>query len=468
MSGEKVSGKWDGFATWLEAEVVVCGGGTAGAFAAIAAAMEGAGVLLIEAMGGLGGTPVAGLVVPMMTVRMTEARAEGEPEPRCSYLDHELTRRLDGYGAQMREGYDFDPLVLGAVLEQMCQDSGVKLLLQATVCGAEQKDGRISAIYVACRDSVHKIEGKVFVDCTGDGALAVAAGAGFEAGQPRTGINQPMSLRYMVGGVDLDKLGAFFDSFPMDWSAYSARKGERNIYAAVSRNGKGALQPLFRQAMENGDLIAQDLEYWQLFGVVGRDDTIALNNPEFFDYTNAADPLQLTAVLLEGKKAILRQLKFYRKYFPGCENAYVSAIASMVGIRESRRVHTKYELTAHDLLSQKKFPDHISQANYPVDIHGMDNLFLDDKPEGDAGKPWYEIPYGCLVARDSDNLLVAGRCAGADFVAQSAIRIQVCCRSMGEAAGIAAAMVLRVGVAPAQLDGVRVRERMVELGADFI
>ena len=97
MSGEKVSGKWDGFATWLEAEVVVCGGGTAGAFAAIAAAREGAGVLLIEAMGGLGGTPVAGLVVPMMTVRMTEARAEGEPEPRCSYLDHELTRRLDGY-----------------------------------------------------------------------------------------------------------------------------------------------------------------------------------------------------------------------------------------------------------------------------------------------------------------------------------------------------------------------------------
>ena len=457
MSGEKESGKWDGFATWLEAEVVVCGGGTAGAFAAIAAAREGAGVLLIEAMGGLGGTPVAGLVVPMMTVRMTEARAEGEPEPRCSYLDHELTRRLDGYGAQM-----------GAVLEQMCQDSGVKLLLQATVCGAEQKDGRISAIYVACRDGVHKIEGKVFVDCTGDGALAVAAGAGFEAGQPRTGINQPMSLRYMVGGVDLDKLGAFFDSFPMDWSAYSARKGERNIYAAVSRNGKGALQPLFRQAMENGDLIAQDLEYWQLFGVVGRDDTIALNNPEFFDYTNAADPLQLTAVLLEGKKAILRQLKFYRKYFPGCENAYVSAIASMVGIRESRRVHTQYELTARDLLSRKKFPDHISQANYPVDIHGMDNLFLDDKPEGDAGKPWYEIPYGCLVARDSDNLLVAGRCAGADFVAQSAIRIQVCCRSMGEAAGIAAAMVLRAGVAPAQLDGVRVRERMVELGADFI
>ena len=57
---------------YLQADVVVCGGGTAGVFAAVAAAKEGAAVLLVEALGGLGGSAVNGLVLPMMRVYMKE------------------------------------------------------------------------------------------------------------------------------------------------------------------------------------------------------------------------------------------------------------------------------------------------------------------------------------------------------------------------------------------------------------
>lgn len=92
----------------------------------------------------------------------------------------------------------------------------------------------------------------------------------------------------------------------------------------------------------------------------------------------------MTQIHLKGKQVILRQLNFYKKYFPGCENAYVSNISAMVGVRESRRILGEYELTGEDLLEQKKFEDAISQANYPVDVHGMKALYRDDRPHGDT------------------------------------------------------------------------------------
>lgn len=95
-------------------------------------------------------------------------------------------------------------------------------------------------------------------------------------------------------------------------------------------------------------------------------------------------------------------------------------------------------------------------------------MFQDDLPEGDPEKPWYEIPYDSLVSVDLGNLLAAGRCAGADFVAQSSIRIQICCHSMGEAAGIAAAMSVERKAEPGQIAGEEVSARMRERGADFI
>ena len=89
-------------------------------------------------------------------------------------------------------------------------------------------------------------------------------------------------------------------------------------------------------------------------------------------------------------------------------------------------------------------------------------------PNGDPEKPWYEIPFESLVSSDFDNLMVAGRCAGADFIAQSAIRVQPHCRSMGEATGVAAAMCLKSNQLPSEVCGVAVAKRMAELGAEFV
>ena len=139
----------------------------------------------------------------------------------------------------------------------------------------------------------------------------------------------------------------------------------------------------------------------------------------------------------------------------------------MVGVRESREIDTDYVLTAEDLFLKRKFDDMFCQSNYPIDVHGemLSNTLLDKVT--DDGKPWYEIPYRCLTVKGFDNLMVAGRCLGAEFAAEASVRVQQSARSSGEAAGIGAAMALRQGVAPREIDGAEIRARMVALGAKY-
>lgn len=434
-----------------EADVIVCGGGSAGVFAAIAAAEQGVSVLLLEQSGCVGGTATQALVTPMMSLRLPE-------DVTCSYL----TQRMGNVR-------NYDPLILGWELEKMCLAAGVRILYHVTLCGAVSENGAVRAAIVACKKGLMRVRGKVFIDATGDGDLCCYAGAAYDQGAPDTGANQPMSLRYLLGGVDLDILRAFLqEQGQTRGPAHTAMAGEayHQVYAAVMDSGEWALKGLFADAVAAGDLTKEDMAYWQLFGVPGRRDTVTLNNPEFFDLTDATDPMQLTQVQIRGREAIFRQLAFYRKDLPGCENAYISQIAPMVGVRESRRIRTGYLLTALDLAQRRKFPDRIAQSNYPVDIHGLP---LDQQAMAEEhARPWFEIPYRCLVAEGFRNLLAAGRCIGADFTAQSALRIQFTCRSLGEAAGIAAAMALDQGLDVCAIDGVAVADRMAALGAKFL
>ncbi len=432
---------------WNRAQIVVLGGGVAGVFAAVAAAESGADVLLLERQGCLGGSAVAGLVAPMMSSRLP-----GGVENAY------LSRRL-GMGTA------FDPVALDLALTRLCRETGVRVCLDAALCGAEAREGAVRTVTVGTCRGPETVAGQVFLDCTGDGLLSVLAGAKYIRG--RAGVNQPMSLRYLVGGVDLDHLGAFLDQAGRETGLPHTARGQSgglSLYAAVTSQGGWALAPLFRKAIAAGDLTEQDAAYFQLFALPGRRDTLSMNHPEFFDLPDATDPVQRTAVQLRGREAIERQMAFYKKYFPGFENAYVSQIAPMTGVRESRRIETRHILTAGELLSGAKFPDRVAQSNYPVDIHGA--ALEHDAPPRDPAKPWFEVPYRCLVVKGFSNLLTAGRCVGADFIAQSALRIQPTCRALGEAAGIAAALALRSSVP--QVDGAEVARIMESRGAVFL
>ncbi len=447
---------------FAESEIVVCGGGTAGSFAAKAAADMGKEVLVVEQLGSMGGLCTNGLVSPVMHTHI-------EQNPQCSYIANIVRDKLLELGATVGNGANFDPLILKSVLEEMCVEAGVKLLYYTFIADVITEDNKVTAIVVANKNGLGIIKGKIFIDGTGDGDVCVRAGAGYTKGNPDTGKNQPVSLRYMVSNVDFEAFGNFILELNRStgkWSGGSYSNG--SIYVDCVANDKSMFSEIFDKAIEAGDLLPDDKAYWQGFTVTGRPRCLSFNNPEFFDKTDGTDPEHLTFTQIEGKKAIIRQLKFYKKYFKGFEDAYVSDVASMVGIRESRNIETDYVLTAVDLLSRKKFDDMFCQSNYPVDVHGHVLRCEYNVNPADDGKPWYEIPYRSLVVKGFDNLYITGRCLGAEFLAQSSLRVQQSVRASGEAAGIGAALALDKNVTSREIDGKDIREIMISKGADFV
>lgn len=449
---------------YCKADVVVCGGGTAGAFAAIAAAEHGKKVIIVEQFGSIGGTATNALVTPIMKTQI-------KGEPKCSYISNKVRDRIFAYGAGDETGIWFDPIILKIVLEELCVEAGVKLLYHTFIADVNKEGDKIKSIMIVNKAGMQLIEGDIFIDCTGDGDVGVFAGADYSKGNPETGKNQPISLRYIIGGVNIEAVASFFVSeikrTGVNAAIVTDLNGVSGIYAAVTGTGKWTLADLFDQAIANGDLLLEDKLYWQTFSVKGRADSLAFNNPEFFDDVDGTNPDHLTKTQVEGRKRIFRQLMFYKKYMKGFDKAYIAEIAPMVGIRETRNISAEYMLTANDLISRKKFEDAICQSNYPVDIHGKILNCKDYSKPVEDGRPYYEIPYRSLIVKGIDNLMVAGRCLGAEFLAQSSLRVQHSARSSGEAAGIGAAFALDKGILPRELDGKEVRTEMEKLGAVY-
>lgn len=408
-------GRWD---------VVVCGGGTAGAVAAIASAREGARTIVVERYGALGGTQTQGWVTPMMP----------------NYLgDFKLDRgvNLEVVGAQAAEQPPggslahgdvwYDPLGLALVLDRLAAEAGVTCLFDATLCAAEVEGGRVRSVSLMTHGGAATLEGACFVDCTGDATLCHLAGARTMGGDA-TGEHQPMTLRFTMGGIDLERARTENPGlFRLDEPGF--------LEAGFKEMEESAFAERVRGGVARGALDVGDLGYFQVFTMNGRPGELAFNCPRLAGF-DPLDPLALSRAYAVGRAKVARIAAFVREEFAGFERAYVSAVAPLIGIRESRRVVGEYVLTGEDHAACRKFDDAIARNRYPVDIHLVRGVDLRPLPAGE----WHDIPYRSLTVAGFENLWVAGRCASADFVAQSAIRIQPVCRSMGQAAGVAAAL----------------------------
>lgn len=415
-------------------DVVVCGGGTAGATAAIAAARLGARTLVVERTGALGGTQTAGWVTPMMPNYLGEAKLDrglnleivarqASEQPPLSSLPH--------------GDVWYDPVGLARVLDRLAEEAGVTLLFQACLVGAETQSRRVEAVEVMTVAGRQRFAASCFVDATGDALLSVLAGAEIMEGD-ESGFHQPMTLRFFMGNIDLEVLR---EGLPI-WR--TAEGG--HLEAGFAEARESPLAPLVDGAIAEGILHEDDLGYFQIFTANGRPRELAFNCPRLAGL-DPTDPFDLSRAYIVGREKIARIAAFVRAKFPGCGDAYVSGIAPAMGVRESRRVVGEYVLTAEDHRSCRKFPDAIARNRYPVDIHRARGVVHPPYPPGE----WHDIPYRSLVVRGFDNLWVAGRCLSADFVAQSAVRIQPVCRSMGQAAGVAAALCAREGLAARDL-----------------
>lgn len=435
----------------IETDILVAGGGTAGCCAAIAAAREGAKVLLAEQWGTLGGSATLNLVSPVGSIRSKGGRLSfgGLAEAIFAQVE-KLARQYAGADSSAISS----PHILKYVLLDMVTKAGVKLLLHTRLVAADNDYGRITKIYLHTKSGVIAVKAKYFIDTSGDADLAALAGAecriGAEADaydrlaelglnhihkedatlrnyQPPAGQSgmQPASSMFILGGVEEDK-GKPYINKRLTYADLGITKAEflQNFYAGTPGwEDNNDLVPLpqgrvlFFPSNRNGEVVVN------MSRVIGVDPTDADS------YTRGE---------VVAQKQVLAITDFLKRYIRGFENCYLIDSSSVLGIRESRRMVGPYVLTGADVILCRKFSDVIAHGSYIIDIH--DPYGKQKAIGGSIRGEYYAIPYRCLYSVTHANLAAAGRCLSADHVAHSSSRVQGTCMLTGEAVGMAAAL----------------------------
>lgn len=424
-------------------DVIIIGGGTAGCATAYIAGKLGLKVLLIEKGIHLGGTMTSGLVVPVMK--------SGNHQINTDFYNI-LVEEMHKVGGQItyqdNSGW-FNPELMKIVLDKMMKDVSVDVRYNAEV-----KDVKTEGKYVLSLEtskeilSVYNEEvdtdnnsierykplsvyigAKYFVDATGNCDFSNNINCKFLEMKSEY---QPMSLRFLMSGIDIEKFGKWLLEKDTDRNVTTVENidGVTHLSTAYTwdTDKQWALAPFFDKAVKEGLLKDSDRNYFQVFTVAGMPTTLAFNCPRIPENLNPNLVKDTSKALIEGREAIYRLSLFCKKYFPGFENAYISNIADFLGVRVSNRLKGKYVYTIDDLKSGKKFEHPALISNYPVDVHNKSKNTSTLEKTGE-----YQLPIESLMSYDYDNLFVVGRGISADYMAQGALRVQASCFSMGEA-----------------------------------
>lgn len=405
-------------------DLIVTGGGTSGVAAAVTAAQNGLKVLLIEKNSFLGGSMTGALVTPMMKNLLQDNNGFK------NLILEKLTATGDSVNYQGDNPGWFNPEILKCVLDDVCLEAGVTVLFDTIVISADSFGQKVESVECFNKSGRQYFGAKYFIDATGDADLAALLKIPFEIGN--YGQTQPVSLRFNMAGINVEKLASWLENYDPDREVTTIYRENGKTFlstACTFDSGKSwKLRPLFEKALEKKILKYSDCKYFQIFSIPGQDGSIAFNCPRIDFPVNPLKADEISKALIEGRKAIQRIANFCKEFLPGFENAYISTIANNLGVRDSRRIKGKYCLKKEDLSRIMENP--VAKSDYPFDIHSnsQDKSVL-------SQRAYYEIPLNSLLVNEFDNFLVVGRCISADFLMQSSLRIQPNCIAMGESAG---------------------------------
>jgi hypothetical protein len=273
------------------------------------------------------------------------------------------------------------------------------------VCDPILEDGAVRGAFLETKLGRVAVRAKITVDGTADADLA------FRAGCPCDDETHDVTLGFKMAGVDHAKVEAFGKENP-----------ERA--KAIFEDAK---------ALNNGRLPGQG---WYLKGV------------------DVTDPVSLTEAENRFRRDCYAALFHLRENMPGYENARVAETLPQIGVRQSRRIQGGYTMTDEDMRASRHFDDGIARLGSHLlgyalyAVPGLD----------------YDIPYRCLIPNGVEGLIVSGRCISGDYLATNTLRLIVPCFATGQAAGAAAALAVKHGVEPRDVDTDELRALLREQG----
>ncbi len=425
-----------------EYEVVVLGGGPAGIAAAAAAAACGRRTLLVERYGFLGGMGTAAGVTNFCGLH---ANVHGEIRQVVFGVADELLARIDRLGGLnaphlifgKTKAQAYDTAAYKCAADDLLLGRGVEILFHALACAAvPDGDARIAALVLETKSGRVAVRGEMFIDASGDGDLAAFAGVPFELGDGAGNMLYP-TLMFRLNGVDPEAAGEAWTAIPRLMEG-----AERAGRAKFPRKG-AIVRPM-----------AHPIEW--------RVNITQLKSPNgrAIDGTDAGE---LSAGEVLGRRQAREFFEFLQREVPGFAQSYIVDLAPQIGIRETRRITGRYQLSGEDVVGCASFADTIGVNGWPIERHIAGDVEW-RWPDIPNTRGFNHLPYRMLVPTRIDNLLVAGRCASMTHEGQSAARVSGGCFVMGEAAGVAAHLALAHGCAPAQIEVAALQHKLEQSG----
>ncbi len=395
------------------ADVLVVGGGTAGAIAAIQAGRLGARTVLVESGSQLGGTLSTGGVdfpglfhawgrqiiagigwdLVTQTAALTAAPLPDFSVPTGRWHWKHQVRIHGGLYA--------------ALAEDACLKAGVQIRYYETPLAAEPSPGGGFRVRLAGKGLQADVAARTIVDCTGSATVAGLLGLP----RLREEVTQPGTLIYRLGGYD------------------------------VARLDLAALDTAAKAAVADGRLLSVDFRH-NLRGFLANGGENATHVPGADSTTSASH----TKANLDGRQGLVRMMRFLKSH-PGFETLVIERLQTETGVRETYRIDGETRVTVDDYTSGRVFPDAVAHAFYPVDLHDEKGI----RPKHLAEGVVPTIPLGALIPKGSRDIVVAGRCISSDRLANSGLRVQAACMAMGQAAGAAAALAAKLGTTPGKV-----------------
>jgi hypothetical protein len=406
-----------------ETEVLVVGSGPGGLSAALAASREGVKTMLVERHGCFGGNITQANVESIAWYRHEET-------VEVNGIGMELEKRAQAMGASQPEPQStsqaLDTDLFRWVADKIVEDSGIVPLLHCFAVDVIMEGNTICGIITESKSGRQAILAERIIDATGDADIAHRSGAPYQIAAKKD--LMAVTVSFGCSGVNKDRFLKYVNENPStlkDWAESTTGK-EDDLFSPFLR------EP-FSKAIAAGEIpeVVRLNGTWSRLTDTGEATYLNLVYMKGFDPTDVWD---LTRGEMEGRQQAMWALSALKKYAPGFENARLRTFGSSLGTRESRKILGNYYLTENDVRHQAKFEDSI----------GIFPEFLDN---GVVVIPttgrYFQVPYGILVPRKIENLLVAGRCVAGDKISHAATRQMMCCTVTGQGAGVAAAVSIK-------------------------